>query len=240
MTNQMNSASNRIVRMVPELKVLLTTLFAVSLMAGGVTASKVMLIPLPIIGGVPVPAGVFAIGFAFLCSDLLVEYYGPDYASSVVTSTVMALVAGYALIWVAILVPAAPFYDATAFNAVLGQSGAVIMASVVTILISQQADVRIFAKLRDVTSNRHRWVRNCGSTAVSQGLDTVIFIPLAFAVIPFVQTGSPEIWGTSLLLTVVGQYVVKVGIAALDTPVFYLVTGLINRSSGNQTAEPAT
>jgi len=208
------------------LKPTLTVLFGVSVVTANVVAAKLAFIPLPVLGSVAVPAGFIAFGVAFLASDLMVEYYGEEYATSVLWSTVAALVVAYGLIWVAIVLPSAPFYDAAPFNATLGQSSAVVIASVVTIALSQRLDVWLFARLKQRTNGRHRWLRNCLSTGTSQALDTVVFISLAFAVLPALQGGDP-MTGWTLVSTITGQYVAKLVVAAADTPLFYAATEVI-------------
>jgi uncharacterized integral membrane protein (TIGR00697 family) len=210
-----------------KLKPTLTVLFAVSLITANVTAAKVAFVPLPLLGAVAVPAGFVAFGVAFLASDLMVEYYGEGYAAAVLWATVAALLVAYSLIWTAIALPSAPFYDPAAFDAVLGQSSAVVIASVVTIALSQRLDVWLFARLKRATDGRHRWVRNCVSTGTSQILDTVVFISLAFAVFPWLQGGDP-MTGWALASIIVGQYVAKLVVALADTPLFYLVTEVID------------
>ena len=211
-----------------KLKPTLTVLFAVSLITANVTAAKVAFIPLPVLGSVAVPAGFIAFGVAFLASDLMVEYYGEGYAAAVLWSTVAALLVAYGLIWTAITLPSAPFYDSSAFDAALGQSSAVVIASVITIAVSQRFDVWLFERLRRATGDGHRWVRNLLSTGTSQILDTVVFISLAFAVFPYLQGGDP-MTGTALAMTIVGQYVAKLAVAAADTPLFYLVTEVVSK-----------
>lgn len=203
------------------LKITLTILFGVSVAIANVTAAKLAWVP---ILDVAVPAGFVAFGVAFLCSDLLVEFEGRDYAHQVVNGTIIALIAAWALIYVAIALPTAPFYgDAAAFDAVLGSSAAVVLASVIVIAVSQHVDIRIFASLRERTGESHKWVRNLGSTATSQAVDTALFITLAFAVFPWLQ-GADPLWGMALLSTIIGQYLAKLVIAGLDTPLFYAVT----------------
>ena len=211
-----------------KLKPTLTVLFAVSLITANVTAAKVAYVPHPTLDWVAVPAGFIAFGVAFLASDLMVEYYGERYAASVLWSTVAALLVAYGLIWTAIGLPTAPFYDSSAFDAVLGQSSAVVIASVVTIAVSQRLDVWLFERLRRLTDGRHRWVRNCLSTGTSQILDTVVFISLAFAVLPYLQGGDP-MTGAALASIIAGQYLAKLAVAAADTPLFYLVTEVVDK-----------
>lgn len=206
------------------LKHTLTVLFAVSIATANVTASKLAWFDLPLIGGVAVPAGFLAFGVAFLCSDLMVEFYGKDYAHDVVNGTVVALIVAYGLIYSAVLMPVAPFYDAHgAYVTTLSSGAAVVAASVISMSVSQHIDVRVFSGFKHRTEGRHKWLRNLGSTSLSQAIDTVLFITLAFAVFPFLQGGS-AMWGTALVLTIVGQYLVKLVVAGLDTPLFYLVS----------------
>lgn len=220
------------------LKITLTILFGVSVAIANVTAAKLAWVPILIpltweTAHVAVPAGFIAFGVAFLCSDLLVEFYGEDYAKQVINGTLVALVASWALIYAAIALPAAPFYgDTQAFNAVLGSGSAVVAASVITIAVSQHVDVRVFSSIRQRTGTGHKWARNIGSTATSQAIDTALFIVLAFAVFPALQ-GAEVLWGVPLLLTIVGQYTAKVLVALADTPVFYAV-GVARRTNNEE------
>ena len=206
------------------LKETLTALFAVSIAIANVSAAKLTWFDLPLLGGVAVPAGFVAFGVAFLCSDLMVEFYGREYASRVVNGTIVALLAAYTLIYVAILLPSAPFgVPQDAYATVLGSGAGIVLASVITISVSQHVDVRLFDRIKRVTGTRHKWVRNIGSTSASQALDTVLFITLAFALYPLI-TGGEAMLGHELTLTIVGQYIVKLVLVALDTPLFYLIT----------------
>jgi len=210
------------------LKATLTILLGSSIVVANITAAKIAAITLPVIGEVTIPAGFIAFGFAFLCSDLITEFYGEDYAASVVNATVVSLIAAYVLVWIGVALPSAPFYDGEAYRFVLGGSAAVVAASVVTLALSQRFDVWLFSRLKDHTNGQHRWLRNCVSTGISQVIDTVVFITLAFAVFPALQGGA-VLWGSALVATIVGQYVAKLAVAALDTPLFYAITTAVNR-----------
>ncbi|MFA9427821.1 queuosine precursor transporter [Natronorubrum sp. A-ect3] len=217
---------------IEDTRAIFTALFAGSVVLANVLAAKLTWIELPGIGGVAVPAGFVAFGVAYLASDLLVEYHGREYAASVVNGTVFTLVVSYLLVFLAIWMPTAPFYDGqAAFVATLGDSASIILASVVALAIAQHMDVRLFSKLKARTSGRHRWVRNCGSTAVSQGADTVVFITLGFAIFPALGLGGDPTWGWALVSIVVGQYLVKLLVALIDTVPFYAVTEIIEQKA---------
>ena len=211
-------------------RAIFTAVFAGSVVLANVLAAKLTWIELPGIGGVAIPAGFVAFGVAYLASDLLVEYHGKDYAATVINGTVITLIIAYALVFLAIWMPTAPFYDGQeAFVATLGDSASIILASVVALALAQHLDVRLFANLKNRTAGGHRWLRNCGSTAVSQGVDTVVFITLGFAIFPALGLGGDPTWGWALVSIVAGQYIVKLLVALIDTLPFYAVTELVER-----------
>ena len=213
-------------------RAIFTAVFAGSVVLANVLAAKLTWIELPGIGGVAVPAGFVAFGVAYLASDLLVEYHGKEYAATVVNGTVVTLVIAYALVFLAIWMPTAPFYDGQeAFVATLGDSASIILASVVALAFAQHLDVRLFANLKSRTAGRHRWIRNCGSTAISQGADPAVFITLGFAIFPALGLGGDPTWGWALMSIVVGQYLVKLLVALLDTLPFYVVTEVVKQPS---------
>jgi uncharacterized integral membrane protein (TIGR00697 family) len=209
-------------------KPILTALFAGSVVLANVLAAKLTWFELPGLGGVAVPAGFVAFGVAYLASDLIVEYHGREYAAAVVNGTVLTLVVAYSLVFLAIWMPSAPFYEGQeAFVSTLGGSASILLASVVALAVAQHLDVRLFANLKERTAGEYRWLRNCGSTFVSQGIDTVVFISLGFAIFPAIGLGGDPTWGWSLVSIIVGQYAVKLVVAAIDTLPFYAVTSVL-------------
>jgi len=212
----------------------LIAVFAVSLALANVLAAKLAWFVLPVVGGVAVPAGFLAIGVAFLATDLLSELAGPTVARRAVNGTILALVAGWVLIYTAIWMPAAPFYGGgEAFRTTLGSSATIVLASIVTLLISQNVDVSVFHRIRQETD--YRFARNIGSTAVSQFVDTTLFILLGFVVFPAFTSAPGQSLGAAASL-IVGQYVVKLLVALGDTPLFYLISELASTDE----AESAT
>lgn len=208
-------------------KAILTTVFAGSVVLANILAAKLTFATIPILGGVAIPAGFIAFGVAYLASDLLVEFHGKDVAHSVVNGTIITILLSYVLIFVAIALPPAPFYGGqVAYESVLGNSASILLASVVALGVAQHIDVRLFAHLREYTDGRHKWLRNCGSTGLSQLIDTSLFIGLGFAIFPALGLGGTPTWGIALLLIVIGQYLFKLLVAALDTLPFYLLTAV--------------
>jgi conserved hypothetical integral membrane protein len=215
----------------------LTVMFGVSIAIANVSAAKLAFFDIPFLGGVAVPAGFVGIGVAFLCTDLLGELYGAPTARRAVNATVVALTVAWGLIYVAISMPAAPFFEANeAYATTLGAGGTIVLASIATTLVSQNIDVSVFAFLGEATNGDHAWIRNIGSTGVSQIVDTALFIVLAFAVLPVFLGGTTTPLAV-LPELIVGQYVVKLAVAVLDTPAFYVIRRLADTNEPTPTAD---
>lgn len=211
------------------LRVALTAGFVTCLVIANVTASKIAWFNFPFIGSVAIPAGFVAIGVAFLFTDLLGEFYGKEVARETVNATVLALGLAWGLIYISIDMPAAPFYQyAGEFSTILGSGGIIITASIATTLVSQNIDVGVFHYIKSKTGNGHKWMRNLFSTGVSQFIDTALFIVLGFALLPYVFGGSVTPMA-AIPGMILGQYVAKMLIAALDTPIFYITTIVVGR-----------
>lgn len=192
---------------------LLAGLFSGSLAISAVLAAKVVSI-----GALVVPAGVLAFSITFLCTDVVNEIYGPRLAYHVVMAGLVTLVATLLLIRIAILAPPAPFWPhQDAFATILVTGERVILASLAAYIVSQTADVWVFAWLRRTTGGRMLWLRNNASTALAQLLDSAVFVTVAF----YGHLPVPPL--------IVGQWIVKLAIAALDTPVIYLVVWWLRR-----------
>lgn len=210
----------------PSASSVLGSVVAASLTAANVAASKIA--SLSVMGvDVTVPAGFVGIAIAFLATDLLSELFGKEAARDAVNGAIVALGVAWAVIYAAIMMPAAPFYGlADAFASVMGQSAHIVLASIVTLLVSQNVDVSVFHAIKKRVP--YKFARNIGSTAVSQAVDTVLFIGLGFVLLPMVFGGTEYTLATAWSL-VVGQYLVKLVLVAADTPLFYAATAIAER-----------
>lgn len=205
-------------------KELITVLFASSILIANVTASKLTFIELPYFGLIGVTAAFVPFGMALLFSDVLNEEYGEQYARRVVNSTLLALIVAYSIIWFTIYLPAAPFYELSGeYRQVLGSSTSVMIASVITFGVTQHVDISVFTKVKSFTGNNFKFARNIISTFTSQFADTLVFVSLAFFIIPSIQ-GLSTLALPALISLFVGEYLLKVLVASLDTPFFYLLT----------------
>ncbi len=170
-----------------------------------------------------VPAGVLAYAVTFTVTDVISEVYDKKAASTTVFIGFITQFFIIAYSFVAVLLPIAPFQEEynIVFNRIFGVAPNIVIASLIAYLVSQNHDVWAFHWWKEKTHGRYLWLRNNASTIVSQFIDTLIFITLAFNVLPTITGGVAVPWST-LPFIILGQYLVKVSIALFDTPFVYL------------------
>ena len=202
----------------PENLLALGMLFAVALVLSNVVAAKVVATGIPFPGGtLAFPGAVFCYAITFLVTDVVGEIWGRREARAVVRWGFAAQVLAAALLLFTQALPAASPAVQDAYRTLLGQNWAFAGASLAAYALSQSWDVFVFHRIRG-----RRWIWNNVSTMSSQLLDTVVFVGLAF--------GCGLGWlfdpamRPALLSLMLGQYLVKLALAALDTIPFYLLT----------------
>ncbi|GAA0441607.1 queuosine precursor transporter [Lentibacillus halophilus] len=187
--------------------------------------SNVLGVKLFSIGSVVLPGTLVVYVVTYIITDVISEVYGKDAARKTVLAGFLTQVVALVFIFIVIQLPAAPDFGLqTEFAAVLGGSFRVMVASLMSYAVSQNLDVSIFHYLKARHGDSKLWIRNNVSTMTSQLADTAIFITVAF-------------WGTvpfSVLMgMLVSQYVVKLLIALLDTPVVYMLVTWAQKSRMN-------
>ncbi len=177
-----------------------------------------------VIGPLVLPAGILLFPLAYIFGDVLTEVYGYARSRRIVwmgfaMSLLMALV--FAL---AVVLPPAPGWPLQeSFAAVLGMVPRVVFASLIAYLCGEFINAYVLAKLKVRTSGRHLWLRTISSTLIGEGVDTTIFMTLAFAgVLP-----TPV-----LLSAMVSAYIVKVGYEIAATPLTYALVNALKRAEG--------
>ncbi|QRV16622.1 queuosine precursor transporter [Haloterrigena salifodinae] len=197
------------------------------------TASKVLAFSLPVslpIAGaeLALPGAAVAYALTFLASDCYAELYGRRAPQVVVNVGFAMNFVVLALVWSTIAAPAAgSSIDPGTFADVLGASTNIVLGSLLAYVVSQNWDVIVFHRIRDYTGREKLWLRNIASTASSQAIDTVIFVTVGFAVAPAVLGVGAVLPVEALLALMVGQYLLKLAIAVLDTPIVYAVVSFV-------------
>jgi queuosine precursor transporter len=168
-------------------------------------------------------AGTLVFPISYIFGDILTEVYGYQRARRVIWTGFAASAIMAFFIWLTGVLPAESEWSASvgqdAYNAVLGGITGLVIASLIAYWIGEFSNSYVLAKMKVATQGRWLWTRTIGSTLVGQGLDTIVFFIIATALGVF----PPEIF-ISLVVT---NYILKVGIEVLLTPVtLQVVTGL--------------
>jgi uncharacterized integral membrane protein (TIGR00697 family) len=177
-----------------------------------------------------VSCGILPYPITFLITDLLSEFYGRKRTAWVVITGLISSVFIVFLIRFAASFPAVQFSPASteAFNEIFGNSWRVIAASMIAYLSAQLLDVQIYEFWRKVTKGRYLWIRNNGSTIISQLVDTILVVLVLFV-------GTMEF--TQMQDLVLDGWQFKVICALIDTPFIYLFVFLIRKYFNLQPGE---
>ncbi len=171
-----------------------------------------------------VPAGVLIFPLSYVTGDVLTEVYGYRQARRVIWLGFICNAVVVVAVWLGQILPPAGFWDGqTAYERILGYTPRLLVASFAAYLVGEFTNSFVLAKMKVATRGRWLWMRTIGSTLVGQGLDSIVFIVLAFA-------GSMP--GMVLAAAVVTQWLVKTTYEVAATPLTYAVVGYLKRREG--------
>ncbi len=192
---------------------------AILLLSNLIGASKVSEI-----AGFRFGAGVLFFPLSYVLGDVLTEVYGYGRARRVVWAGFGAMVfMAFMSAVVVALPPADGWKSQPAYEEVFGITPRIVMASLTAFWVGEFANSYVMARMKIWTEGRFLWTRTIGSTIVGEGLDSLIFYPLAFA----------GIWPAKLVLAVMASnFALKVGWEAALTPVTYRIVGWLKRAEG--------
>ncbi|MFD1019358.1 queuosine precursor transporter [Thalassobacillus hwangdonensis] len=199
-----------------------------ALFVGLLILANILGVKLFTIGGYVLPAAVIVYVITYLITDVIGEVYGKEAAKKTVQAGFFTQIIALIFIVIAIQLPAAPFFESQQeFESILGAGFRVMLASLISYVASQNFDVFIFHRLKEKQGEKKLWLRNNLSTMSSQLIDTTLFITIAFV-------GTVP---TNVLISMIAtQYVFKLIVAVIDTPIAYLLVKLARK---NKPAQPA-
>jgi queuosine precursor transporter len=196
--------------------------FVTNAILGEVTGGKLFSL-----GPFTMSIGVIPWPVVFITTDLINEYFGRDGVRRLTFMTIGLIAYAFIILYVAILVPAASFSPVTdgQFQAVFGQSLWIIAGSIIAFGISQLVDVGVFWLVRHKTGGKHLWMRATGSTLVSQFIDSIVIIGIAFWLPGKIKTEE-------FFIVAGANYSYKMLIALAVTPLLYIGHSIIDRYLG--------
>ena len=196
------------------------------LLSNVIGAGKVAVIDLPGVGAVSFGAGILFFPVSYVLGDVLTEVYGYARARRCIWAGFAAMLFMAFMSWAVVeLPPAAGWGGQAAYEQVFGQVPRIVFASIVAFWAGEFANSYVLARMKLLTRGRWLWTRTIGSTVVGEGLDSLIFYPLAFL-------GAPG-WAPALVGHVlIAQWLLKVAWEVLLTPATYAIVGFLKRGEG--------
>ncbi|MCW4463331.1 queuosine precursor transporter [Sphingomonas sp. BT-65] len=176
------------------------------------------------LGGLTFGAGILFFPLSYVLGDVLTEIYGYARARRVIWAGFGATIFAAVMCWVIVVMPPAPGWGGQeVYEAAFGQVWRIVGASVIAFWAGEFVNSYVLARMKILTSGRHLWSRTIGSTVFGQGVDSLIFYPLAFL----------GVWTTGQVITVMlTNWGLKVLWEVLLTPVTYAVVGFLKRREG--------
>jgi uncharacterized integral membrane protein (TIGR00697 family) len=199
--------------------VVMAAFVAILLLSNVIGAAKVATL-----GGWEFGAGILFFPLGYVIGDVLTEVYGYARARRCIWVGFSAMLFMALMSWVVVSLPPAPGWDGqAAYESVFGQVPQIVFASIVAFWAGEFVNSYVLARMKVWTKGKHLWSRTIGSTIFGQGVDSLIFYPLAFW----------NVWSTDQILTVmVTNWGLKVLWEVLLTPVTYVVVNKLKRHEG--------
>ena len=218
------SASTRQTRQYRYYDLVMAAFVTVLICSNLIGPAKISQIALPLLGTVSFGAGVLFFPISYVFGDILTEVYGYARARKVIWAGFTGL--GFASFMAAVVValPPAPFWhNQSAYEIAFGSTWRIVLASMTAYFCGEFVNSYVLAKMKILTEGRWLWTRTIGSTIFGEAVDSALFYPLAFY-------GSGVIPNDKLPLVMFAQFVIKVGVEVVFTPVTYKIVGVLKRA----------
>ncbi len=203
----------------------ITAAFATSLVISNIIAVKLITF-----GPLTLPAAVIIFPVAYIFGDILTEVYGYSRARRAIWIGFSCNLIAVIAIWLAGLLPAAPFWTANtydtveeaqqAYDAILGFAPRLLVASFLAYLVGEFLNSYVMARMKIWTEGKLLWARTIASTLFAQFADSFIFVTLAFAGI---------MAAADLVEVILSQWLVKSAYEIIATPLTYWIVNSLKR-----------
>ncbi|MDD3861793.1 MAG: queuosine precursor transporter [Candidatus Gracilibacteria bacterium] len=168
--------------------------------------------------------GTILFPLSYIFGDILTEVYGYKRVRRIIwVGLLMNVLMAAVFVVVGWLPPSQDWGNQDAYMAILGWTPRIVFASVVAYFVGEFTNSYVLAKIKVWMKGKKLWVRTISSTIIGQGFDTLIFVLLAFyGVLP----------NSLLIAVIVSNYIFKVGVEVLFTPITYLIVGKLKKDEG--------
>jgi uncharacterized integral membrane protein (TIGR00697 family) len=198
--------------------------FIVAIFISCLITANIAAVKLAEVFGFVLPAGTIIFPISYIFGDVLTEVYGYRQARRVIWLGFFCNFIVVVVLWVGQVLPPASFWDGQkAYERILGYTPRLLAASFLAYLMGEFANSFVLAKMKMATKGRWLWTRTIGSTLVGEGLDSLVFMTLAFV---------GTIPGAALFLAILTQWLVKSAYEAAVTPLTYIVVNFLKKKEG--------
>ncbi len=192
--------------------------------------ANVIAVKLVAIGPIILPAAVVVFPISYIFGDILTEVYGFQRARFIIWLGFICNLIFVIFAWLSQILPAAPFWqNQQAYETILGYTPRLLLASFAGYLVGEFTNSYVLAKVKIRTKGRWLWLRTISSTIIGEGLDTAIFITLAFI-------GTPSF----MWIIIIYHWWTKVAIEVIATPLTYLIVGDLKKRENIDTFDYKT
>jgi len=196
---------------------LITGLFVAVLLISNIASSKIVQIWKFTFDG-----GTILFPLSYIFGDILTEVYGYRKSRRVIwIGFFCALLMSLTLGLIGLIKPASGWEFQEAYMRILGQTPRIVTASLIAYFAGEFSNSYVLAKMKILTKGKWLFTRTIGSTIIGEGIDTIIFVIIAFL---GVYTNS------LVLLIIISNYVFKVSLEIIFTPLTYEVVGFLKRT----------
>ena len=186
--------------------------------------AKIVQVELPLLGALVFGAGVMFFPISYVFGDILTEVYGYARARRVIWAGFGGLAFASLMAYVVVALPPAPFWkNQAAYEVAFGTAWRVAGASMIAYFCGEFVNSYVLARMKILTAGKWLWTRTIGSTIFGEAVDSAIFYPLAFY-------GSGIIPDEQLPKVMLAQFVGKVLVEVLFTPLTYRIVGFLKRA----------
>ena len=186
--------------------------------------AKIAQMELPLLGVVTFGAGVLFFPISYVFGDILTEVYGYARARKVIWAGFAGLAFASFMAAVVVALPPAPFWNSqAAYEIAFGSTWRIVLASMCAYFCGEFVNSYVLAKMKIITAGKWLWTRTIGSTIFGEAVDSALFYPLAFY-------GTGIIPNEKLPLVMLSQFLIKVGVEVVFTPVTYKVVSALKRA----------
>src|SRR5690349_11971979 len=188
--------------------------------------AKIAQTDLPVVGVLTFGAGVLFFPISYVFGDVLTEVYGYARSRRVIWAGFAGLAFASFMAWVVVALPPAPFWqNQPAYEVAFGSAWRVSLASMFAYFCGEFVNSFVLAKMKILTEGKWLWTRTIGSTIFGEGVDSLLFYPLAFY-------GTGIIPNEALPMVMLAQFAAKVGVEVVFTPLTYALVGWLKRAEG--------